>query len=257
VRGDPGVVERVLTNIVANAVRYTQRGGVLVGARSRGHDVDLIVADTGVGLSDEHRRRMFDAFFQVGLPHRDRAQGFGLGLATVRQLCLTHGYEVTVRSELGRGTYFRVSLRKAAPHLRQLAAPPALEMPARLNVLVVEDDPLVADAIARLLAAWDVAAHVCPNADEALNVLETRSAGRWHAILDYRLPGVGTGIDLADTIVARHGQAVAISLLTGEADPAVFAAAEQRGLLVLHKPLKPIRLRALLATEAASAAPWP
>lgn len=251
VRGDPGVVERIVVNLAANAVRYTEQGGVLIGARMRGDFVELVVADTGVGLTDADRARIFDAFYQVGVPHRDRAQGFGLGLATVRQLCLTHGYRIDVTSELGRGTLFRVQLPLAQP--AQPALPAAPETPVRLNVLLVEDDPLVADAVTRLLTAWEAAVHVCANGDEALALLDRLPGGRWHALLDYRLPGEETGLDLADRIRERHGKRVAISLLTGEVDPAVFAGAEQRGVAVLQKPLKPIRLRALLANDALTA----
>lgn len=256
VRGDPGVAERILSNLAANAVRYTERGGVLIAARPRRGSVELIVADTGVGLEEAERHRIFDAFYQVGLPHRDRAQGFGLGLATVRQLCLSHGYDIDVRSEPGRGTLFRVSLPRATAVAEPPPASPAgPEVPARLHVLLVEDDPLVADAVARLLTAWEASVHVCASADEALSALDGAREGRWHAILDYRLPGAKTGLDLADEIRRRYGGAVAISLLTGEVDPAVFEAAGRRGITVLQKPLKPIRLRALLATEAAAAEP--
>jgi len=258
VRGDPGVAERILANLAGNAVRYTERGGILIGARRRGAFVDLVVADTGVGLAPADRTRIFDAFYQVGVPHRDRAQGFGLGLATVRQLCASHGYDVEVRSELGCGSRFRVSFPHVMPEgTVQSAAPPAadaLAMPVSLNVLLVEDDPLVADAVTRLLVAWGAAVHVCRDATEALALLERVKGGRWHAILDYRLPGDRTGLDLADEIRARRDRRITISLLTGEADPAVFAAAEQRGILVLQKPLKPIRLRALLAREATTTA---
>lgn len=253
VRGDPGVAERILANLAANALRYTERGGVLIAAQVRGGFVELVVADTGVGLSEADRTRIFDAFYQVGLPHRDRTQGFGLGLATVRQLCLTHGYRIEVRSEPGRGTLFRVRLPAAEPAADPVVPSVAPEPPMRLNVLLVEDDPLVADAVARLLTAWEAAVHVCANGDEALALLDGHAVGRWHAILDYRLPGAETGLDLADRIRARHGRRVTISLLTGEVDPAVFAGAEERGIAVLQKPLKPIRLRALLATEAAAA----
>lgn len=256
VRGDPGVAERILGNLAGNAVKYTERGGVLVGARRRGAFVDLVVADTGVGLSAADRARIFDAFYQVGLPHRDRTQGFGLGLATVRQLCASHGYAVDVRSELGRGARFRVSLPRGAAQGVPGAAltADAPDMPVSLNVLLVEDDPLVADAVTRLLVAWGAAVHVCRDAGEALALLDRVKGGRWHAILDYRLPGERTGLDLADDIHARQDRRITISLLTGEADPAVFAAAEQRGILVLQKPLKPIRLRALLARETAATA---
>jgi signal transduction histidine kinase len=250
VRGDPAVIERILTNLVGNAVHYTDAGGVLLAARRRGGAIDLVVADTGVGIGAADRQRVFDAFFQVQPSPQGRRKGYGLGLATVRQLCLTYGYEIQVRSEPGRGSCFRVCIPQVAP---LAISPPAVadpSVPARQNVLLVEDDPLVSDAISRLLTAWDVNAQVCKDGETAMAILEAGGPGRWHAILDYRLDGEETGLDIADRIHARYGPVVSVSLLTGEGDPAVFAAAKQRGVLVLHKPLKPIRLRALLGAPS-------
>jgi signal transduction histidine kinase len=251
VQGDPAVLERILANLLANALRYTQKGGVLVGARRRGGSVDLVVADTGVGLSPADCQRIFDPFFQVGRPAGGRSEGFGLGLATVRQLSLTHGYQVGVQSTPDRGSLFRVTAQRAA---RTAEAPPPggqEVVPSSLRVLLVEDDHLVADAVTRMLSAWGVDIRAVQTAPEALEVLASQPAGRWHAILDYRLAGPRNGLELAIEIRARHGAAVSLSLLTGEADPAIFEAARDAGVLVLQKPLKPIRLRALLAASGA------
>jgi CheY-like chemotaxis protein len=253
VEADPGDLERILTNLVANGIRYAEHGGVLVGARRRARGVDLIVVDTGVGLREEDQQRIFEPFYQVGVPQRDRDQGFGLGLATVRQLCLRHGYEIDVRSKFGRGARFRISLPPARQETRP--APVAAAAPdlvaEKLNVLLVEDDPLVADAVRRILEAWDVTVHVSATAEGGLALLRRAGSRRWHALLDYRLPGGLTGLELAEEIRTQHGAAVRITLITGEADPAIFEAAKRSGFLVLQKPLRPIRLRALLGSEGA------
>jgi CheY-like chemotaxis protein len=124
-----------------------------------------------------------------------------------------------------------------------------------MQVLVVEDDRLVADAVKRLLAAWGMTAHLCASGSEALEVLEGGlGAGGWFGLLDYRLQNDETGLDVADAIRARFGQALPLALLTGELDPAVFKAARRRGIVVLHKPLRPIRLRAVLSAAAAESA---
>ncbi len=251
---DPTAVERILANLVANAVAYTERGGVLIAARGRGARVELLTADTGIGLQEADRARVFDAFFRVKPRRGATKEGFGLGLATVRQLCQTHGYDVAVESRPGRGSVFRIGLPAAIP-----ASAPAearscdLAMPDRLSVLIVEDDPLVADAVTRLLGSWKVEVKTCSGMQEALSILDAgQGSGRWFAMLDYRIQGPETGLDVADAIRDRFGKAVSMALITGELDPAVFAAAEQRGLAVLQKPLRPIRLRALLASAAAA-----
>jgi len=243
----PTAAERILANLVANAVRYTERGKILVGVRRRGDAVEVAVADTGVGMSEPDRERAFDAFFRVRSPQAGGREGFGLGLATVRQLCLTYDHPLAVRSEPGRGTCFTVRLPRADPGSVPLDAPEETPAPPKLNVLLVEDDRLVADAVAKLLDAWGVTVHPCATGDEAMAALAA-APGRWHAIVDYRL-GDETGLEIAARIQARYGDRVPISLLTGEADPALFEAAQRQGIAVLHKPLKPIRLRALLAPE--------
>jgi signal transduction histidine kinase len=247
VRGDPVAIERILGNLIANAIRYTEAGGVLVGARRCGDRVALVVYDTGVGIAEADRTRVFAPFFQVG---KAGHEGFGMGLATVKELCATQGYTIDVQSELGRGSLFRVVLPRAESQ-SQFAAPPAVAPLSahadRLNVLLVEDDVLVADAVGRLLRDWGMRVHVCADSDGALKALGDGGGGSWSALIDYRLAGEETGINIARAIRARHGEAITMALITGEADPAIFTAAERLGMRVLHKPLKPIRLRALLS----------
>ncbi|MBL8488176.1 MAG: response regulator, partial [Rhodocyclaceae bacterium] len=112
-------------------------------------------------------------------------------------------------------------------------------------VLLVEDDPLVRDAMARLMEDWGLRFRACADGDELLAVLDAEPETRWHAVLDYRLPGPETGLDIADRIRARPDPPP-VTLLTGEADPAVQADALARGIQVLRKPLRPLRLRAAL-----------
>lgn len=250
---DPTPLERVLANLVSNALRYTERGGVLVAARRRGDFWELAVADTGIGLSEADRGRVFDAFFRVSRRHGEDDRAFGLGLATVRQICLTQGWDITLASRLKRGSTFIVRLPAAAPQAAPASISEALDEPSPANsirVLVVEDDPLVADAVSKLLAAWNVEVHVCETSSRALEILGEAPGRGWLGILDYRLAGPETGLDVADCIRARHGDVVPLALLTGELDTDVFESAKARGVMVLQKPLRPIRLRALLASAA-------
>ncbi len=252
VMADPTPLERVLANLLSNALRYTERGGVLVAARRRGQHWELIVADTGIGLDEADRARVFDAFFRVSRRHGEDDRAFGLGLATVRQICLTQGWDVALSSRPGRGSVFRIQLPLAPPQAPVELTADANERPpeaARPRVLVVEDDPLVADAVSKLLAAWEAEVHLCDTSAGALQILQDHPGGRWVGLLDYRLGSAETGLDVADRIRERHGPAMPLALLTGELDPAVFEAAQTRGILVLQKPLRPIRLRALLAAS--------
>lgn len=243
---DPSAVERILSNYVANAVRHTARGGVLIGARRRGADVELGVFDTGPGLAPADQARIFDPFVQLASP-AGGTRGFGLGLATVRELGLAYSYPLSLASRLGRGSSFRVRL---PGQLAPVAGPGVADPGTGTDtppVLLVEDDPLVTDAVTRLLAAWGVPTRTCTTGEAAIDELRRDPSARWHVLVDYRLGGAETGLDVADRLRAVAGDSIALTLLTGEADPAIFDAARARGMLTLQKPLRPIQLRALLS----------
>ncbi|PZQ63786.1 MAG: hypothetical protein DI570_07840 [Phenylobacterium zucineum] len=252
---DPTPLERVLANLLSNALRYTEQGAVLVAVRRRGAAWELVVADTGIGLDATDQGRVFDAFFRVEQRRSEDNRAFGLGLATVRQICLTHGWDISLSSRPGKGSAFSIRLPATAPATlpgsRAEETADAETLAHRIRVLVVEDDPLVGDAVTKLLASWDADVHLCDTSAGAVAVLEQNPGGRWIGILDYRLAGPETGLDVADRIRARLGDDIPLVLLTGELDTEVFDAAGARGVTVLQKPLRPIRLRALLASAAA------
>ena len=256
VRADPSVVERhPWQPAVQRHPLSTERGRILVGVRRRagGKHCMLLVADTGIGLSAHDQPRIFDDFFQVNNPDRTRDKGYGLGLSTVHRLCSALSYDIQVRSQVGRGSVFTVSLPLDAP-----ASQPDEQLPeqldalgAGLNVLFVEDNPLVRDAMQRMLRDWGVRVSVCGCGDEAMTVLSQELDRHWHVLLDHQLADNETGLQVADRIRSVIGDSPVISLITGEDDAAIDAAAAARGITVLRKPLKPIRLRALLESRHA------
>lgn len=247
---DPGALERILSNLVANAVRYTARGRVVIGVRRRGDRCVLLVGDTGVGIAHRHQRKIFEAFYQTGNPERDRSRGFGLGLAIVERLCRAVGAQVEIASVVGRGTLFSVALARteAMPESSAISSDFG-GPPSSLRVLLVEDDPLVRDATVRTLQGWNIHVEACATTAEALARLAARPLDRWHVLVDARLAGGSDGLSLVDSLRAESQRPVAVSIITGEADAELVAAAASRGLPLLVKPLKPIRLRALLSSS--------
>jgi len=254
---DADLLERVLGNLVNNALRYTRRGGVVLGVRRAGDSLRICVVDSGVGIAGDEIERIFEDFYQVGNQERNRDKGFGLGLAIVRRLCTAMNWRIEVRSRPGHGSAFSVVLPRAEPSPLPAPAPaeaahPPGEMPARLVVLLVDDDALVRDATARVLDRWGVRAELCQNGEEALAALARRAPGEtWHALLDHRLADGETGLGLAARIVAMPGAPPRLSLVTGETDEGVLQEARALGLQVLRKPVKAIQLRALLTAPAA------
>ena len=130
VRSDPLLLERMLRNLLANALRYTPRGGIVIGARRRGERLAIEVWDSGIGIAGEQLEHIFDEFFQVDHPRRDRGQGLGLGLAIVRRLGALMQHPVGVRSRFGRSSVFSVSVPVAAAGRLPAATPRSLTVTA-------------------------------------------------------------------------------------------------------------------------------
>ena len=248
----PDILERVLNNLLSNALRYTKKGGALIGARRRGGLVVVEIVDTGAGIPRERHADIFEDFLQLDNPERNRARGFGLGLGIVKRLCEGMGWRIELCSEVGRGSRFSVLVPAArgAPAM-QPAPAIATTAPSALRgrrALVVDDDARVRDAMRKLLARWGVEAEFCEDGHAAFAILAASDpATRWHVVIDYRLAGTETGLDLAGRIRARFGERANCALVTGEVDEALDQRAAAQDIPVLRKPVEPARLRALLA----------
>ncbi|MDE2362424.1 MAG: hybrid sensor histidine kinase/response regulator [Hyphomicrobiales bacterium] len=242
-------LERVIANLVSNALKFTDCGGVLVGARRRGAQIAIVVADTGVGIAPEHQAAVFDDYVQIGNPQRDNMPGYGLGLAIVRRLCMGMDWRIDMNSRPGRGTSFSILVPSATPALRPQTAPvEASSLLKAQSTLVVDDDARVRDAMRRMFERWGVDGKFCASADEALCALQAADGTtRWRALIDYRLGGDANGLDLVEEIRRRFGDRVEPAIVTGESDEALEARAAELGLAILRKPVQPVRLRALLA----------
>ncbi|HTU61892.1 MAG TPA: HAMP domain-containing sensor histidine kinase, partial [Polyangiales bacterium] len=160
-KSDPALVERILRNLVSNAIRYTEKGSVLVGCRRVPDGVRVSVYDTGVGISQSEQSLVFEEFYQVGNPERDRSKGLGLGLAIVERLARLLNARVTLRSQKGRGSLFAFDLERAAP-VEVPAVPAARPVGSARDlagtlVVVVDDEELILDAAQTLLQQWNCA----------------------------------------------------------------------------------------------------
>ena len=245
VETDPVLLYRLLSNLVHNAVRYTNRGGVLVACRPRMDGLLIEVWDTGIGIGPTQIHEIFREFYQVDNPQRDRDQGLGLGLAIVERTARILEHPIAVRSRLGRGSVFCVLVRYGDPSQVRRAAPTAAMLPlAGCNVLVVEDSREIREAMTVLLEGWGCRVAAAASGGEA--EARARGEGDIHAIVaDYNLPGGDNGIALLRRLAARHARAAQV-LMSGDISPALMREAAQAGIPLLHKPLKPARLRSLL-----------
>jgi signal transduction histidine kinase len=248
VESDPVVLQRILSNLISNAVRYTERGRVLIGCRRRGGKVKIQVWDTGIGIASDQLPRIFQEFYQVGNVARDREQGLGLGLAIVERSARLLGAALGVRSTPGKGSVFSITLPRAALAPQPAAAPktpaPAKYMPRR--ILVIDDDREVLDAACQLLSAWGHAVIATPSLEQALTAAD-QAPDIGLILADYRLAENMTGDMAIRAVIARLGRAVPAIIITGDTSPERIREANASGFKLLHKPLDPQELQLLVA----------
>jgi signal transduction histidine kinase len=250
VDSDPILLYRVLANIVTNALRYTPRGRITIGCRRRRGTIEVQVWDTGIGIPEENLDDVFREFYQLGNPQRDREQGLGLGLAIVERTARLLGHAVKVRSRPGVGSMFSVAVPIGdAAAVRK----PALEERGTwvpllgCKVLVVEDERDIRAAMTTLLEGWGCHVLTAASGPEAHALLAGTSDAPDVVFADYRLPGGEDGIVLLESLVQAHPSASAI-LISGDIEPELLKRARDAGLTLLHKPVRPARLRALLGS---------
>lgn len=241
---DPKLLDRILRNLIANAHRYSSRGGVLIGCRRTGDQVRLQVWDTGRGIPPEHLSAIFDEFHQVDNEARARQRGLGLGLAIVRRLSQLLGHSVNVRSTVGKGSLFEVVLPRA-PAVQQggkadgVYAVANISDTRRRTVIVIEDDPIVLQAMTMALEGAGCVVIGAPDGKAALAALKDRALPVIDCIIsDYRLPGGLSGIETIRMLRERVTGGVArCFLLTGDTSPDRLKEAQASKLRLLHKPV--------------------
>jgi CheY-like chemotaxis protein len=244
VRTDPFMLERILANLVSNALRYTERGGVLVGCRLEGAALRIEVWDTGVGIPETLQAEIFREFVQLANPGRARDKGLGLGLAIVDRYCKLLGIAVSVRSRPHRGTVFSVTLPRAAAvpvaPRGALSAQPQASIAGR-RYLVIDDDPEVREGIRSLLEAHGANAITAAGVDEAIAAMRAAGGVPDAVLSDYRLGGDYDGLDAARAVRAAFGP-VPVVIITGDIGPDVLKTVAEAGLDLVHKPVSSIDL---------------
>ena len=266
---DRTLVDLVMRNLISNALRYTQSGGVLIACRTRGGRLALEVWDSGAGIAPEHIGDIFKEFHQLANPERDRRKGLGLGLAIVQRLVTEMGTQVQVRSRPGHGSVFRLWLEvwQGALLLDDTPASGGAAL-AQLRVWVIDDDGTVCLAMQALLHSWGCLCRTAASAAEVLEQLRAPPApvgGSWDAasapdliITDFRLRHEQTGRQVLHTLRAHWQQDIPAIILTGDTSPQRLRDAQSTAALLLHKPVSSSALReamVALAPQVVHAAP--
>jgi len=247
---DPVLLERVLGNLISNALRYTTEGSVNVLCRVAGELCSIEVADTGPGIPSAEHERVFDEFYQLGNPERDRRKGLGLGLATVKRIAQLLGGRISLESEPGKGAAFAIEIR--CGDAAQIVATPPPPSAADVDTLqgkviaIVEDERDVRAGLAELLGSWRCKVIAWASVREVLGELEAADLRPDAVIADFRLRDHETGTSAITTLRARYGASLPAMVISGDTSQEIFRIAREQRLPILSKPVRAGRLRAAL-----------
>jgi signal transduction histidine kinase len=249
VRSDFILLERILLNLVSNAVRYTARGGIVIGCRRRGERLRLEVWDSGVGIPEDQQQNIFDEFYQLAGPAPDRRGGLGLGLAIVDRLCRLLGHPVELASIPGKGSRFSVSVPLVA---KRRGPAEASVLPATITdpvsgklIVVIDDDALVLDGMSGILRSWGCRVVAAVSDTTALTLLAQIGQQPDLIISDYRLADGKSGMEAIESLRGAMGVAVPAFLISGDTAPERLRDAGASGYHLLHKPVPLMTLRAM------------
>ena len=241
---DAALLERLLGNLIHNALKFTTKGGVLVLARGIGKKIHLEVWDTGCGISANELALVFDEFYQIGNQERDRAKGLGMGLAIVKRLSNLMRAAVQVRSRVGRGSVFKLSLD---------AAPVSTSQPETnlqtinsgifraltgMRILVVDDELAVRESTAAALRLYGLQVELADSLQQA-QVIAAQWGDRLDALItDYRLRNGLDGLEVVSQLQLLLKRKIPTLLITGDTAPERVRMAQKSGLKVMYKPVK-------------------
>ena len=249
VNTDPALLARIVQNFLSNAIRHTRNGQILMGSRIRGERLRIEVWDRGEGIPNDPLERIFEEFYQLGNPARNRHRGLGLGLAIAKRVADLLDLRLSARSVSDKGSVFSVEIPLArggpdqvAPEQRRTGQ----QRRDRLPVLVVDDDEKVLGATARLLELWGYRPLCAASAQEALDLVAAQEEIPRVAVVDYCLPGGRNGIELLAELRDMLGTEMPGILVSGDTAAEHLREAQSSGMPLLHKPVHVEQLRRLI-----------
>ena len=247
VTSDTLLLERVVRNLLDNALKYTNKGRVVLGVRRQGKFTSIQVWDTGIGINKLDQQKIFKEFHQIDNPERDRSKGLGLGLTIVQRICQLLAYPFTVRSSFGKGSCFSFQVETSTQV--PLSKADAYTLPnsiAGMTVVVIDDEETIREATGLLLEGWQCSTMLCADGAMAARMIDAAGTAPDLIISDYRLKGPKTGVEQMQKLLADYDLECPVLLVTGETSSSSIRDASLSGFPLLHKPLKPAKLRLYL-----------
>ena len=253
VESDPRLIEQMLRNLLGNAIKYTPKGRVLLGCHRRGDQLRIEVYDTGIGIAADELKAIFEEFHQVDNAARESSRGLGLGLSIVQRLGHLLGADVDVRSMLGKGSVFAITLPlRSAPGVSPAKLLPLNEEEKTTHghgrkIMVVDDDPDVLDLLELLLKSDGYTVQPAPDATAAIQMLAGSTIRPEILLTDYNLPNGLNGLDLVSQLRAMTDPALPAIILTGDISTETMTRIAAQNCIQLSKPVDPRAL--MLAIE--------
>lgn len=250
IRSDRALLGRILSNLIANAIHFTEVGKILVGARKRGTMLQIEVWDTGCGIADDQLELIFEEFHQIAEQNRGKQRGLGLGLNIAHRLSMLLDHEIDVKSWPGRGSVFSVNVPLGNIWQSDLGEPEISERIGgeflNVKVLVVEDNELLRQTVCEMLDVWGVQVTEASDSERAFALFESGVHDFDLALVDFRLPSGRAGTDVLRELCAIAGRQIPGIVATADNDPALINQIRAQGLPVLIKPINPARLRSAM-----------
>jgi signal transduction histidine kinase len=249
VRSDALLLERIIRNLLSNAIRYTSAGEVALSARPADGKLRIEVRDTGAGIRAEDQQRIFEEFFQLGNPGRTSKKGLGLGLSIVERLCGLLGYEVRLTSEIGKGSTFSFDVPPGtAPEQRReppVATMDRTDLSGKL-IVVIDDEAAIVEGMRVLLSGWGVEVIGSLTGDDVVDAVHAKERMPDLIVADFRLGGGAVGTDVIERLRRELDPEIPAILVTGSAAPERVSEADANRYDLLLKPVQPEKLRRLI-----------
>lgn len=246
---DPLLIERVITNLLVNAVRYTKQGGIKVFVSETEHKhIQLHITDTGIGIPKNSLDDIFDEFVQLDNPERNRQKGLGLGLAIVRRIMDLLEHHIEIDSEVNKGTKITLSLPLSSE--QNLTQHQDAELPQRINrleglkVMIVDNEVSIVEAMTKLLQGWGCICQAYTSTEMAIKTIQNEEKPGF-LLVDYRMPGQYSGSSFVSHIQSIIGKTPTV-IITGDTSESVVNEIKQQDFELLHKPIKAVQLRMLM-----------
>lgn len=244
------ILERIIRNLISNAIRYTDEGGVLVGCRKRGNKVYMDVWDSGVGIPKEKLSEIFLPHTQLNNPDQAPEKGFGLGLSVVKKLCGQLGHTLTVKSKIGSGTLMRIEISSSQKESIVSETPLKLDLSDPLSgmrILIVDDEPEILQGMELVFESWGCNYCLAENMRQVEDIIDRKDVAPDLIISDYTLSESMTGDKVIQFVREKTKKTIPAIIITGESDENLLNDIRNLGFNVLPKPVKPVKLRSLIS----------